>query len=299
MAGNIATADPPVNLPAETLADHAAAIRRLGQRIITDIIEIGRHLTEAKDLAGHGHFGAWLLAEFGWSDRTARRFMSVYAMSLKSDTVSDLKALPMRELYLLAAPSTPEEARTEIFERAAAGEPVSGADVRDAISRAKGGNGTAEAVVAPDLVIPDFLRRPLPAAATSAEAAANTETETDVVAASAEARKALYEEPQPEPETLIAHWHRATSAERATLLNAIGVDLPVLANAEIVKLAVECSVCLAEGELNIVPIREKLKRIEVLAGSDATAKSNVKLDRGAFALGMGLAGQSGKKFLTL
>ena len=42
----------------------------------------------------------WIEREFGWSDRTARNFMNAYALSLKSETVSDLK-LPMRELYLV------------------------------------------------------------------------------------------------------------------------------------------------------------------------------------------------------
>jgi hypothetical protein len=54
------------------LTEHAAEIRRLGKRVIADVttivtttaIEIGRHLTEAKAKAGHGHFGRWLLQEF-------------------------------------------------------------------------------------------------------------------------------------------------------------------------------------------------------------------------------------------
>ena len=126
------------------LAAHPAAIRHLHKRAIADVIEIGRHLTEAKVEAGHGHFGEWIEREFGWSDRTARNFMNAYALSLKSETVSDLK-LPMRELYLLAAPSTPEEARDEIIQRAEAGEQVSGAEVRKTIARAKGENSTAPA----------------------------------------------------------------------------------------------------------------------------------------------------------
>ena len=133
----------PQNQSIVTLAEHANEIRRLGQCVIADIIEIGRHLTEAKIIAGHGNFGQWLRAEFDWSDRTARNFMSVYEMSLKSETVSDLK-LPMRELYLLAAPSTPEEVRTKIIERTASGEQMSGAEVKEAIARAKRETGAAE-----------------------------------------------------------------------------------------------------------------------------------------------------------
>jgi hypothetical protein len=40
-------------------------------------IQIGRELIKIKVRLGHGHFGAWLAAEFGWSDRQARRFMRV------------------------------------------------------------------------------------------------------------------------------------------------------------------------------------------------------------------------------
>jgi len=38
-------------------------------------IRIGRELLAIKGRLGHGHFGPWLAAEFGWSDRQARRYM--------------------------------------------------------------------------------------------------------------------------------------------------------------------------------------------------------------------------------
>jgi len=38
-------------------------------------IQIGCELLKIKALLPHGHFGTWLAAEFGWSDRQARRFM--------------------------------------------------------------------------------------------------------------------------------------------------------------------------------------------------------------------------------
>jgi Protein of unknown function (DUF3102) len=40
-------------------------------------MRIGRELLAIKVRLGHGHFGPWLAAEFGWSDRQARRFMRV------------------------------------------------------------------------------------------------------------------------------------------------------------------------------------------------------------------------------
>jgi hypothetical protein len=49
----------------------------------------------------------------------------------KSETVSDLD-IPLRGLYLLAAPSTPAPARQEIIERAGQGEKLTAADLVDA-----------------------------------------------------------------------------------------------------------------------------------------------------------------------
>jgi hypothetical protein len=111
-----------------TLADHASAIRSLGKRVIADIIEIGRRLAEAKRIAGHGNWLPWLEREFGWTDRTALNFMRVHELAMKSETVSDLD-IPVRGLYLLAAPSTPDEARAEVIARAEGGEALSVADV--------------------------------------------------------------------------------------------------------------------------------------------------------------------------
>ena len=64
---------------------------------------------------------------------TATRFINVYEMS-KSNNLLDLD-LPISSLYLLAAPSTPQVARTEIIERATNGEKLTVAEVRAERSR--------------------------------------------------------------------------------------------------------------------------------------------------------------------
>lgn len=97
-------------------------IKTLIRRSVQDIIDIGTKLIEVKDQLGHGEFGKWLSAEFNWNERTARRFMSV-ADAFKTDTVSDLK-IGAKALYLLAAPSTPDEAREEALEIAKSGETI-------------------------------------------------------------------------------------------------------------------------------------------------------------------------------
>jgi hypothetical protein len=119
------------------LAEHAAEIRRLGKRVVGDVIEIGRRLAECKRICGHGNWLPWLDREFKWDERTARNFMSVHEMALKSENFSDLD-LPISGLYLLAAPSTPAEARTTIIARAQTGESVSVAVVKRVIDSAKG-----------------------------------------------------------------------------------------------------------------------------------------------------------------
>jgi Protein of unknown function (DUF3102) len=79
-----------------------------------------RRLAEAKNLAGHGGWLLWLDREFGWTDKTAERFMSVYRLGTKIDNLSDLQ-VPVSSLYLLAAPSTPEAARDAVIEVATDG----------------------------------------------------------------------------------------------------------------------------------------------------------------------------------
>jgi hypothetical protein len=126
------------------LADHVSEIRRLGKRVINDIIEIGRRLIECREilreLYGHGHWYDWLDKEFGWSKQTALNFVRVYEMS-KCQNFVDLDlpdlAIPASALYLLAAPTTAETVRAEVLEKAKAGKKVFVADVKKAIAGTK------------------------------------------------------------------------------------------------------------------------------------------------------------------
>jgi hypothetical protein len=120
--------------PSDILAEHAAAIRHLGTRVVENVVEIGRRLTEAKDIAGHGNWLPWLEREFGWSASTAENYINLFRLSGKFPTVGNLD-LDLRTLYVLAAPGTPSEARAEIIERAEAGEPVTVAEVKTAIAK--------------------------------------------------------------------------------------------------------------------------------------------------------------------
>jgi hypothetical protein len=120
------------------LVEHAAAIRQLGKQTVENVIEIGRHLTEAKaEIKKLGRsWGDWLEVEFKWSNQQARRCMHIFER--KSELNNLLNAdLPVSALYLLAAPSTPKEARNEIIERAQAGESVSVAKTKRVVKRHK------------------------------------------------------------------------------------------------------------------------------------------------------------------
>jgi hypothetical protein len=102
----------------------AKRIRDRVRRTIEDVIEIGRTLLTVKDALPHGQFRPWLLHEFGWAERTARNFMAVAEQfGSKSASIADLAITPTAA-YLLAAPSTPFEARQAALDRAAAGETI-------------------------------------------------------------------------------------------------------------------------------------------------------------------------------
>jgi hypothetical protein len=81
----------------------ADRIRERVKKTVEDIIEVGNDLLAVKEALEHGHFGAWLRAEFGWTDRTARNFMAVAEQfGGKTETLSEMKIDPTAA-YLLAA----------------------------------------------------------------------------------------------------------------------------------------------------------------------------------------------------
>ncbi len=96
-------------------------IRSLMKRTAQDIIEIGQRLISVKEKLGHGCFLDWIEAEFEWSYPTAARFIQVANYFSKNYQID--KFAPSA-LYLLAAPSTPETARSEAIALAASGEQV-------------------------------------------------------------------------------------------------------------------------------------------------------------------------------
>lgn len=91
--------------------------RQVEQTALSGAIEIGRRLTEAKELLPHGEWGKWLQEEVSFSQRTANNFMRLYAeygdaqVSLFGANSQALADMPYtKALQLLAVP---EEEREE------------------------------------------------------------------------------------------------------------------------------------------------------------------------------------------
>ena len=117
---------------------YTSEIKDLMRLTAENIISIGQKLTQVKLQLGHGSFQQWLKSEFEWSEQTARQFMQVYRWS---ETIENrnfvFSQLGTSALYLLAAPSTPPEAREEVLDLVGGGEKVNYTRAKNIISRYK------------------------------------------------------------------------------------------------------------------------------------------------------------------
>lgn len=125
-------------LPAKQAAQvraNAERIRGCTKRLAEQILIIGGHLDAAKVELGHGQFGRWLAAEFGWSERTAQRFIQAnHVFGGKSDTVSVLEPTA---IYQLSAPSTPVEVRQLVLAKLERGERPPLAEIKAQVGEAR------------------------------------------------------------------------------------------------------------------------------------------------------------------
>jgi hypothetical protein len=119
----------------EAVRRSALVIKPRLKRAAEDIFVIGKELTATKSMLPHGQYTRWLDIEFGLSERMAQRFVNVYArLGAKTDIMS---VLPPTTLYLLAAPSTPDEAIQAVEQQLDRGERISVATVQRLINDAK------------------------------------------------------------------------------------------------------------------------------------------------------------------
>ena len=126
----------------ELPAEHREAVRRsariikpLLKRTAEDIFIVGGELRAVKEMLPHGRYTEWLEVEFGLSERMAQHFVNVRErLGPKSEKFS---VLPPSTLYLLAAPSTPDEAIEIVEERIDKGDRLSVAHVQRTIAEQK------------------------------------------------------------------------------------------------------------------------------------------------------------------
>ena len=120
------------------LAEKTAAITSLVGSVRRDIAEIGRHLSEVKEHFGRGDnpkFLAWASEAFGWSPATIYRYIEIFEFMRTGNFLNLRKLdLDLSSLYLLAAPSTTDEARAEVVEQAKT-KKLTHADVKRTVAR--------------------------------------------------------------------------------------------------------------------------------------------------------------------
>jgi hypothetical protein len=141
----------PTNLPAVTLsrfdyssldatvADEArTAAMRIKERyhgFKNGLLEVGRDLLMIKEKLGHGNFGNWIKAEFTMTDRSAQNLMNAARFANANSEI--VSVMPLKAIYMLAAPSTPDAVRKEIVGKLEKGERPAMSEIKKQIALVK------------------------------------------------------------------------------------------------------------------------------------------------------------------
>jgi hypothetical protein len=134
-------------------------ITTTSNRLITDVITIGRSLTNVKAGLSHGRWERYCLKEVGWDPRLAQRYMSVtrrfadiqykfgvfperftdkdgqrYANDVSKECKDSIAwgRMAVGAIFAMAAPSTPDSVVTALIEACATGEHITLAKVKSA-----------------------------------------------------------------------------------------------------------------------------------------------------------------------
>lgn len=110
------------SVTSEFLKSRAAEVKGLMRQTVENIIRTGNILIEVKSRLPHGQWTNWCETEFGWSQRTARQMINA-AETFSAENLSNLD-IATSALYILSAPSTPEEAREEALFLARKGQQI-------------------------------------------------------------------------------------------------------------------------------------------------------------------------------
>ena len=212
----------------EEIADR---IRARIRRTVEDIIETGRDLATVKDSMGFGEFTKWLDREFSMTDRTARNYMRAATWAEgKTEIISDLSPTT---LYLLAAPSTPEDIWKEVIADIDAGKPIDEKKIKRRVQEVK------------------------EATTTNAAPAAMVEQE-----------EVAQDEPKPEQKTEKSFWESPEYKQRSEFKNdclLLAVECDAASHWEVPQLNAEWRAALAEivkkAETALCDLRIKIEEI--------------------------------------
>src|SRR6266550_4388482 len=106
----------------QTLPQISGKIKTLEKSTISNVVEIGRLLHEAREQCEHGEYTAWLSREISWSYRTSLRYHYAYAFAQNCQIGTfDQMNLSLSALHLVADVCTPEVARKAIIRAALEG----------------------------------------------------------------------------------------------------------------------------------------------------------------------------------
>ena len=152
-------------------------IRERLQRSAQDVWEIGQRLAEVRNQIKHGHFDSWLKAEFGWSRRTAYNFINVYESFRERANLAQID-IATSALYLLAAPSTPQDVREQYLLKAKEGEKITHKDLREKIEQEKLKATTVSASTSEAVVLKPDIVKIIPRSAIEVEVSSITNQES-------------------------------------------------------------------------------------------------------------------------
>ena len=115
---------------ANFLLQETKEIKNLMKRTVEGIIETGERLHRVKARLQYGEFMTWVESEIKCHYSTALHFMRVWeTFGQQKEQIANV-GINVSVLYLLSAPSMPEQLRTQIVEMAKAGKPVSFAEAK-------------------------------------------------------------------------------------------------------------------------------------------------------------------------
>lgn len=121
---NVIPFECPASQPEEKADDQflrklAEQVRNHSRSSTNSIIAIGKALHDAKQRLSHGKFGEWVVAECGFTMRTAQNYMRAAELTDKSEIVSRLNPAA---IYRLAKASTPPDVVNRVLEMLEAGD---------------------------------------------------------------------------------------------------------------------------------------------------------------------------------